>query len=102
MHVMLDIFKIFVPDDYQTWFETMCAEFPTRLSRLFREPNWRGLAINERKDPLTVSGVGLFMVMVFQPAVGNDCVSLTLPHPACGLFRNKQLLHLLHVNQKYR
>ena len=62
MHVMHDLFQISVPDDYQTWYETMCAEFPTRFSRLFRGPMWSGLAINQQKDPLTVCGVGLLMI----------------------------------------
>ena len=54
---MHGLFKISLPDDYQSWYETMCAEFLTRFSRLFRGPMWSGLAINQQKDPLMVSGV---------------------------------------------
>ncbi|CAH3020689.1 unnamed protein product, partial [Porites evermanni] len=44
---------ISVPEDFKTWYETMCAEFPTRFSRLFRGPMWSGVTVNQQKDPLT-------------------------------------------------
>ena len=44
-----------MPEDFKTWYETMCAEFPTRFSRLFRGPMWSGVTVNQQKDPLTVS-----------------------------------------------
>ena len=64
MHVMHDLFQISVSDDYQSWYETMCAEFPSRFTRLFQGPPWSGTAINEQKDPVTVSGGGLLLLMI--------------------------------------
>ena len=49
--------QISVPRDYQVWYETMCAEFPTRFGRLFRGPMWRSVPSDLQKDPLTVSQV---------------------------------------------
>ena len=46
-----------MPEDFKTWYETMCAEFPTRFSRLFRGPMWSGVTVNQQKDPLTVSTI---------------------------------------------
>jgi len=50
-----NIMQISVPDDFKTWYETMCAEFPTRFSRLFRGPMWISVRLDQQKDPLTVS-----------------------------------------------
>jgi len=48
-----NIMQISVPDDFKTWYETMCAEFPTRFSRLFRGPMWISVRLDQQKDPLT-------------------------------------------------
>ena len=55
-----------MPEDYQTWYETMCAEFPSRFSRLFRGPMWSGLPPNLQKDPLTVSMI-FYDTLIFIP-----------------------------------
>ena len=44
-----------MPEDYHTWYKTMCAEFPSRFSRLFWGPMSSGLPPNLQEDPLTVS-----------------------------------------------
>ena len=64
MQVMHDSFQISVSDDYQSWYQTMCAELPSRFTRLFKGPTWSGTAINEQKDPVTVSGGGLLLMMI--------------------------------------
>ena len=51
------LFQISLPPDFKVWYETMCAEFPTRFGRLFRGPMWSGVAQSLQKDPLTISCV---------------------------------------------
>lgn len=48
-----NMMQISVPHDFQLWYETMCAEFPTRFTRLFRGPMWSGVPKEQQKDPLT-------------------------------------------------
>ena len=42
-----------MPKDFEMWYETMCAEFLTRFSRLFCGPMWSGIPREQQKDTLT-------------------------------------------------
>jgi hypothetical protein len=46
--------QIQVPDDYQSWHETLCTEFPSRFNRLFRGPMCVDLVQDQQKQPLNV------------------------------------------------
>ncbi|KAJ7381234.1 hypothetical protein OS493_001350 [Desmophyllum pertusum] len=36
-----------VPPDFMSWYETMCANFPTWFSHIFNGPMWSGLPIDQ-------------------------------------------------------
>lgn len=48
--------------DFKSWYETMCTEFPTRFSRLFRGPMWNGVPKQLQGSPHTVSTTIYFTV----------------------------------------
>ena len=64
-----------MPEDYQTWYETMCAKFPPKFSRLFQGPMWSGLSLNLQKDPLTVSMI-FYDTLIFVPLFSCIIISV--------------------------
>lgn len=61
--IVLSFAKVKVTKDFQSWHETLCAEFPTRFNR-FRGPMWSGLPQSEQRNPLKVSLRHIFLSSV--------------------------------------